>query len=300
MTRGKTTRGKLYVFVMALAAAALAWGVASAADKTLYRKASPYTTVVVTENDQGLRTLRFGEDDARQSVVKPGDPDHVELEYARAMPCAMVLAEGPQRALIVGLGGGTIPGLLHKHYPRLAIDVVDIDPVVVEVAKTYFGFREDALLHAYVEDGRKFIERCKQPYDIIFLDAYGPNSIPYALATKEFLQAVRRATAPKGIVASNIWSPGNNPLHDAMVRTYQEVFDDLYVVKVTGAGNEILLAMPRKAKLDGDDFARRAAKLSEEQKLRFDIGQYVRRGFEPLSTKDPLARVLLDKDKPAE
>ena len=293
------TRGKLFALV-ALAAVLAAWSVASAAEKTLYRKASPYTTVVVTESDEGLRTLRFGEDDGRQSVVKVGDPDHVELPYARAMPAALALADGPKRAMVVGLGGGTIPGLLHKHYPQLAIDVVDIDPVVVEAAKTFFGFREDATMHVYVDDGRKFIEKCKQPYDIIFLDAYGANSIPYALATKEFLQAVRRATGPKGVVAGNIWSAGSNPLHDAMVRTYQEVFDELYVIKVTGAGNEILLALPRKARVDGDDFARRASRISEEKGLRFDLGEYVRRGFQPLDTKDPIARVLLDKDKPQE
>ena len=149
--------------------------------------------------------------------------------------------------LIVGLGGGSIPGLLRKHYPRMTIDVVDIDPDVVEVAKKFFGFHEDAAMQVYVEDGRRFIEKCKQPYDIIFLDAYGPENIPYDLATKEFLVAVRRAVGPKGVVAGNVWSQSSNSLHDAMLRTYQEAFDDLYVVRASTRERDLPGPAPQKA-----------------------------------------------------
>jgi hypothetical protein len=51
------TRSKLYTLVGLLAIVA-ACGIAPAAEKTLYRKASPYTTIVVTEDEEGLRTLQ--------------------------------------------------------------------------------------------------------------------------------------------------------------------------------------------------------------------------------------------------
>ncbi len=283
--------------LLGLLAVVAACGKASSEEKTLYRKASPYATLVVTEDVQGLRTLRFGDDPAAQSIVKPGDPDHVECEYVKAMPVALALVKAPKRVLIVGLGGGSLPGLLHKHYPRMTIDVVDIDPDVVEVAKKFFAFREDASMRVYVEDGRRFIERCKQPYDIIFLDAYGPENIPYALATKEFLLAVRRAVGPEGVVAGNVWSQSSNSLHDAMLRTYQEAFDDLYVINVKDRGNEIFLAMRGKTPIDGADLARRAARLSKETAFRFDMGEYVTGAFRHADSKDPKMRVLLDKDK---
>ena len=41
---------------------------------------------------------------------------------------------------------------LRKHFPKTTIDVVDIDPDVVEVAKKFFGFREDERLHAHVAE----------------------------------------------------------------------------------------------------------------------------------------------------
>ena len=190
-------RRKLCVLV-GFWAVAMACGKAQSEEKTLYRKASPYATVVVTEDERGLRILRFGDDPDAQSIVKVGDPDHVEFEYVQAMLVALAMVEQPQRVLIVGLGGGSLPSLLRKHYPRMTIDVVDIDADVLAVAKRYFGFREDALMRVCIEDGRRFIEKCKQPYDIIFLDAYGPANIPYDLATQEFLLAAPAPWGPRG------------------------------------------------------------------------------------------------------
>jgi len=152
--------------------------VAAAQSKVIYQKESPYNMVVVTEDDQGMRTLLFGNDGVRQSVVKVGDPDHLELPYARTMVSGLALCPDPKRLLVVGLGGGTIPSFLHKHYPQTRIDAVDIDPVVVDVARQFFGFVEDATMKGYAEDGRKFIEERPNAYDLIFLDAFGSESIP--------------------------------------------------------------------------------------------------------------------------
>src|SRR5688572_10211335 len=95
--------------------ALLAWGLmvlasaAIAAEKIILEQKSPYNTIVVSEDDEGLRILRFERFGARQSVVKPGDPDHIELPYARVMiPMPFLFVEQPKSALIIGLGGGTI------------------------------------------------------------------------------------------------------------------------------------------------------------------------------------------------
>jgi spermidine synthase len=280
-------------------AAALASCVKVAADqKVLYEKQSPYSTIVVTEDDEGLRTLWFEKHGARQSVVKVGDPDHLELPYARTMPVGLAFVDNPERILIVGLGGGTIPGFLHKHYPRATIDVVDIDPDVVHVAKRFFGFREDATMHAHVADGRRFIEECRNPYDLIFLDAFGTENIPYHLATREFLQAVRRALRPKGVAVGNVWSRGSNPLYDSMVRTYQDVFDELYIFHVQGAGNKILIALPRRQRIEQDDLARRATTISHQRHFPYDLGDVVTYGYQRATEKDADTHVLVDKDKP--
>lgn len=268
---------------------------AAAGERLLLEKKSPYNTILVTEDDRGMRILRFEKDGARQSVVKLGDPDHLELPYTRAIPVAFVFVEKPQNVLVVGLGGGTIPGFLRKRFPDMRIDVVEIDPGVAEVARSHFGFREDARMHAYVADGRHFIERAGRLYDIIFLDAYGIDSVPYQLATREFLVGVSRALTPRGVVISNIWGRESNPLYDSMVRTYQAVYDEVYTVDVHGANNKIVVASPRKRAFSKAELVRRARELTRELALRSDLGDIVERGFHRVGAEGG-GRILTDAD----
>jgi spermidine synthase len=209
----------------------------------------------------------------------------------------LALVQEPQRILIVGVGGGTIPSFLHKHYPQARIDAVDIDPAVIEVARQYFGLREDRTLHTIAADGREFIEKCREPYDLIFLDAFGPDSIPYRLATREFLQAARRAVAPGGFVLGNVWSSESNSLYSSMVRTYQDVFADLYVQDVPDRGNRILIGLPRAQRIDREELAARAAKLVKQKQFRYDLGEIIQKGLKHPPVEEAGAHVLLDKDE---
>ena len=283
------------LFSLAVLAFLACCAVATAQQKVIFQKQSPYNTVVVTEDDQGMRTLLFGSEGVRQSVVKVGDPDHLELPYAKAMLSGLALCPEPKRVLVVGLGGGTIPSFLHKHYPQTWIDAIDIDPVVVEVAKQFFGFSEDVTLKAHVRDGRQFIEERLNAYDVIFLDAFGSENIPYHLATREFLEAVRRSITVQGVVLADVWSRGLNPLYDSMVRTYQEVFDELYILDVRDSGNKILIALPRKLRIGREELARRAGAISKEKQFRFDMGELVTYGYQYADEKYPRAHVLTDK-----
>jgi spermidine synthase len=280
------------VLAFALVAPALA------DDRVLLERKSPYNTIRVTEDEDGLRVMRFVPGGLRQSVVKVGDPDHLEAPYLRAMPVAFVFAPRPRTMLAVGLGGGAFPTFLHRRLPALAIDVVELDPVVVEVAKSHFGFSEDATLRVHVGDGRRFVERSAKKYDLILLDAYGGAEVPYALVTREFLRGVRRATAPGGVVVANVWGPGDNPLYDSMLRTYRAVFDTVYVLDVEDAPNRLVIALPWKSALTRDEVIGRARALTGALKLRDDLGPIVERGFRPAGPDGASARVLTDAHPP--
>src|SRR6266568_6727532 len=270
---------------------------ACAAQTVIYEKPSRYNTIIVTEDHNGLRTLLFETGGTRQSVVKPGDPDHLELPYVRVALAGLALCGEPRRILVVGLGGATLPTFLHRHYPSAAIDVAEIDPDVVDVAKRFFGFREDERMRAHVGDGRGFIENVRQPrYDVIFLDAYGTHNVPEHLATHEFLQSVRQAVAPSGVVVGNIWRPSSNPLYHSMVRTYQEAFDELFILDAPGDVNDILLALPRKQRLSKVELALAVRKISTAKQFRFDLGDLVEHGFFHASEKNRDGRVLRDSD----
>lgn len=261
--------------------------------RIIHEKESMFGRVIVTE-DNGLRTLQFERGGARQTVVKLGDPEHLELPYAPAAFTGLALCREPRRVLVVGLGGGTLPMFLRHYYPNATIDAVDIDPDVVRVAKEYFGFKEDVRMRGIVGDGRAFIEKTREPYDILFLDAFGSDSVPPTLTTQEFLQAVRRAVRPDGVVVGNVWGRESNRLYDSMIRTYQEVFDDLYILTVRGAGNMIVLALPRRLNLTREEFAAQARRVSTVKRFRYDLGERVEFGYSRAIEKLKDGRVLTD------
>ena len=87
-------------------------------EKVLVSRHSAFQAIRLTEDANGLRTLRFGADGPSQSIVKVGDPGHLELPYARVLPACLAFARKPSRILIVGLGGGSLPRFFHCHFPR--------------------------------------------------------------------------------------------------------------------------------------------------------------------------------------
>lgn len=268
-----------------------------ATENLVYEGPSRFGRIIVTEDQRGLRTLRFTPGGARQSVVKPGDPEHLELAYVRYALAGLALCDAPRRILVVGLGGGTLPGFLRRHYPEAAIDVAEIDAAVVAAAKAHFGFSEDDRMRVHLGDGRAFIEQIRAPtYDVILLDAFGSHSVPTHLATQEFLEAVRAALMPSGVAVGNIWRRAHNPLHDAMVRTYAEVFEQVFMLQVAGDVNAILLALPRAQPIGRGELAGRARQISAAKQFRFDLGELVDSGFVDAAQMARGARVLRDAD----
>jgi len=276
--------------------ALLCCALAQASETLLYEKKSEYNNIIVTEDQDGYRVLRFEQGGARQSIGKPGEPEYLGFAYTKVAFVGLALTPEPARALVVGVGGGTMPMFMHRYYPKATIDAVDIDPDVVHVAKEFFGFREDDKLKAHVGDGRAFVENVKEPYDIIFLDAFGTRNVPPHLTTVEFMRAVRRAVKPTGVVVWNIWGRGANPLYDHMVRTYQEAFEELYLLDVLQTSNRILFGLPRRETFDRTALALRARQTGEKRGFKFDLGDIEARQFQRLNQKLQGARVLRDAE----
>lgn len=263
--------------------------------RVIYETRSKYNRVVVRENSAGVRYLMFSDTGGYQTVRRPGDEDNLELPYSQVMMVGLGLVPEPRRILVLGLGGGAIPSFLHKRYPRARIDCVEIDPVVVDVARRYFDFREDSHLRAHVADGRRFVEESRRVYDVIFLDAYGDDFIPIHLATREFLTAVRSIVHPRGVVLGNVWGRGSNALYDSMVRTYQAVFEQLYLFGVPARSNVIFLALPRPGRLSAEEVAAAAGKAAEARDFGYDLAELVRFGFADVSDEPFEAPILEDE-----
>ncbi len=273
---------------------------AQVAERVIYKAPSRFSDLlVVSEDSEGLRSLRFEMYGARQSVVKPGDPDHLELTYARAILAVFTWKPEPRRILVVGLGGGTIPMFMRKHLPDADIDVIELDPAVVEVARSHFGFRDDQRLKAHVGDGRHWIERARSRYDLIVLDAFGTHEVPYALATREFLLAVQQSLAADGVAIANMWGRSANALYDDMVSTYLSVFPAVSVMDLAGSGNRLVLASRSTVVPDLGEATERASRLNARFRLRHDLAAMVRQGLRQADRDERGGTVLTDAARPA-
>ncbi|MBU3558526.1 spermidine synthase [Polynucleobacter sp. Nonnen-W13] len=251
----------------------------------------------VTQDMDGIRALRFGQHGPRQSVVKMGDLDYLGLPYARSTMIGLAFTERLDRILVLGVGAGNIPMFLRKHYSDAQIDVIDIDPQIITLAKLYFNLAEDRYLHAHAQDGRAFIENVQKPYDLIFVDAYTAAGIPRHLASKEFLFSLKKALKPSGAIVANMWStPKVNPLYKSMLRTYQEVFNEVYTLRVPTVGNKIVIALPKLKGVSLNSIAERAQEIGAQKLFPFDLSEVLQPGLIKLIDLQE-SRVLLDSDQ---
>ncbi len=244
------------------------------AEKVLLARHSAFTPIRVTEDRDGVRTLRFGDSGTRQSVVKVNDPTYLGLAYSKVMPLSLGFLECPKKILVVGLGGGSLPVFFHTILPEASIDIVELDADVVRTASEFCGFVQDQRMRVSVEDGRDFIEDCEASYDLIVLDAFDADSVPQHLLTEEFLQAVKGALNPLGAVVANVWGPALNRLYSRILATYRHVFDPVFILDVPNPGTKVFVGMSQACRWSEAELLRRMAAvpvvgLSEVGTLRF-------------------------------
>ena len=159
----------------------------------LHTKDSQYHRIAVVEDDDS-RYLRF--DSSFQSGMYKDDPYRTRFEYSDYLQLPLAYRPSTRRILYIGLGGGSAPKRTWRDFPATRIDVVELDPEVVDVAYEYFDVPRDPRLRVEVEDGRRFLAANEGPWDAIVIDAFYSDSIPFHLATREFLELARSRLTP--------------------------------------------------------------------------------------------------------
>lgn len=166
-----------------------------------YLHTSPHHTIRVADFN-GVRTMRFERN--QQSSMRLDDPFDTDIEYVRYLHLAVAVRPNPERALVIGLGGGTIVKQLWRDHPELTIHAVEIDPEVVAVAHELFGLPEDPRISVYVSEGRSFLDARMDDYDIVMVDAYDDDRMPLPLQTEECMQRARALLGEHGVMAYNV------------------------------------------------------------------------------------------------
>jgi spermidine synthase len=183
----------------------------------------------------GTRYLRF--DNTFQSAMELADPYATVFAYTDYLHVGLAYAPTARRVLFIGLGGGTAPKRFRRDYPQLDLHAVELDPDVVRVAERWFGLPRDRRLGVTVDDGRRFLRTHDERWDLIVVDAYFADSIPFHLATAQFADLVRTRLAPGGVVVSNVIGAVSGPssqLLRSMAKTYRSVFPTVELHPVFG------------------------------------------------------------------
>ncbi len=134
-------------------------------------------------------------------------------------------------ALIIGYGGGALAKVLESK--PFQVHGVELDDRIIEVSKNYFGVQPYTKL--YNADGRTFIRQCKEKYDVVVLDVFKGENLPFNLFTTEALAQIKKCLQPNGylIINSNGYLDGaNGSANTAILSTLkQQQFD--YTIKTT-------------------------------------------------------------------
>lgn len=198
----------------------------------MYEHDTPYHRVRITDNE-GIRLLRFERN--RQSTMYLDDPFETDCEYCGYLHLAMAVRPRSKRTLVIGLGGGSVVKRYWRDYPWMQVDTVELDPDVVEIASAFFELPDDPRIRVTVADGREFLQRSGEPYDIIIVDAYDDDRVPRPLLTEEFFREARARLAEGGVIAYNyigaVYGPKSKPFR-SLHRTVSNVWPSVWTFPI--------------------------------------------------------------------
>lgn len=205
------------------------------AEEIVYVKDGPYNQVAVVDY-HGRRWLLLNgiSQGGAKKIDQSGDViDGDEyIPYQDYFHLASLITPQMKELLILGLGTGYGDKSFKENYPGLTLDIVEIDPVVVDVAKEFYDFQVGNGTNVFVEDGRLYFAKTQKKYDTIIFDAYGSSAPPFHLATREAFAAARQCLNERGVLVVNIISSlegENSKMFKSILKTLHSEFENIYI-----------------------------------------------------------------------
>ncbi|MEY3201116.1 MAG: hypothetical protein RIR70_666 [Pseudomonadota bacterium] len=199
---------------------------------------------IEVSEESGVRFLHFGSEWV-QGAMRIQRPFDLALEYTREMMGCLLFNEAPdwpRRALLIGLGAGSLTKFLYRHRPGCQITVVEIDPRVVGVAHSQFKLPHDpARIEIVIDDGAHFVRDTAQTFDLILVDGFDENAQAGALVSEAFYRDCRARLNDEGMVVANLF--GRTRGHKAsFIALWQAFEENAIAFPSSDAGNSIALA----------------------------------------------------------
>lgn len=229
--------------------------------KIIYSQTSEHHNILVTEDGQA-RYLRF--DSSWQSGMFLSDHAKTNFTYTDYFFLSFLFNPHIKTVLFIGLGGGSSPKKFHADLPELDIEIVEIDPVVFDIAQKYFYFTPDERLRVYIDDARAFLEKQEKSYDLIVHDAYFSESVPLHLMTREFFELVHARLSPQGVIVFNLIGDivgRGSAMFRAVYKTWLSLFAHVSVFDIQDKRNNILIGTTFPVSFTKEELVRLAGEM---------------------------------------
>jgi spermidine synthase len=169
--------------------------------------------VLEVVDTHGVRALHFGTP-PRQSALALNNPERLELAYVRAMLCPLPFLGEPRRALLAGLGGGSLAKFLLAEFPACEVVAVERRAKVADLAHDYFGLPRSRRLAVQIADACQWVESMRQEaaqaFDLILVDAYDHLGMDRSVNALDFFESCAALLHGQGALSVNLW--GTHPL----------------------------------------------------------------------------------------
>ena len=266
---------------------------------TIYETQTAYSQLEVRESN-GVRTMYIG--GVAQSATYVDGREGYVFDYAPYMHLPMLMQDDVDRVLFIGGGGFTGPQRYAAEYPNVTVDAVEIDPQVVDTAKQYFGLEESDRLNVHVADGRDFLQSTEHTYDVIVLDAFQTDQVPFHLTTREFVELTHSRLDEDGVFMANVISARSgegSAFYRAVVKTVDTTYPHLYTFPTANTAdlqNIELVATKAREGFSRADLQR----LNDERDIGLDLTEEIEqyRRAETVRTND--VPVLTDDYAPVD
>ena len=106
--------------------------------------------------------------------------------------------------LLLGLGGGSVIETLREDFKfQKQITAVDIDPIIIDIAKTEFNIETSENLKIVCQNARHFIDKNTQQFDLIIIDLFIDIDMPKQFLELSFWEGVIKSKSSNGVILFN-------------------------------------------------------------------------------------------------
>jgi spermidine synthase len=236
-------------------------------NRKIHKTVTEDNVVEVTELD-GVRQLHLGSTTV-QSGMLVSEPFKLVFNYSRAIMYFLLFSEQIKTALTIGLGGGSVTKYMHAYCPDIKQTVVEINPQVIQIARSHFFLPEnDARLDVIEGDGVAYMEAHPLSHDCLIIDGFDADGIPEGFCTQDFFDKCYDVLHDNGIFLINLWGSDKN--FDIYLLRIEQTFSDRVLVLPTGKpGNIIVFAFKDTLKLTEKRLRERAHMLKQHHIVDF-------------------------------